>query len=45
MGREQALSLMVPVVSSFLFSFCLVNRIEGVRNLVQKHQVRSTQAP
>jgi hypothetical protein len=41
-NHQGPLSLMVPVVSSFLFSFCLVNRIEGVRKLVQKHQVRST---
>jgi hypothetical protein len=26
----------------FLLPFCLVNFIEGVGNLVQKHQVRST---
>src|SRR5262249_42510459 len=37
-----ALSLMVLVASSFLFPFCLVNLIEGMRYLVQKHQVRST---
>lgn len=36
--------LMMTVGSFFLFPFCLVNIIEGVCNLVQKHQVWCTHA-
>ena len=35
---------MVAVASLFLFPFRIVNFIECVGNLVQKHQVRSTHA-
>ena len=40
--RHTFLSSMVAVASLFLFPF--VNFIECVRDLVQKHQVRSTHA-
>jgi hypothetical protein len=35
---------MMTAGSLFLFPFCLVNIIEGVCNLVQKHQVWCTHA-
>jgi len=36
--------MVTVVLSLFLFPFCLMDFIEGVRNLVQQHQVRSTHA-
>jgi hypothetical protein len=36
--------MVTGVLSPFLFPFCLVNFIEGVRNLMQNHQVWSTRA-
>ena len=37
-------SMVTGMVSRFVFAFCLVNFIEDMGNLVQKHQVRSTYA-
>ena len=42
--RHTFLSSMVAVASLFLFPFRIVNFIQCVGNLVQKHQVRSTHA-